>query len=727
VKEVNHLKGGIHKYLEEYGGDDNGDTDDQLSTLWKGRNFVFDGRIAASARETRLGRDGGCSDINLESKQVVSKEAATAGSSTKETSIVGECVACEQPFDEFDPHCVCTVCREPTLVCLACRNGLQEYHCRQHSSLRNCFYSDLSRFTSEDSEALQQQLEELLSILERIKVGRGFKQKRKTITKQCARVRSRLHDLETSRTPQEDVLGNNNGKCRNCGDNGCTGRCWGFFGLKRKELLDRMKADGDGRCSSSELHPVDPMKGAGQRRQQQHQQQMSKKLKRDNLIAEIDSLKLSLPPSAYRDPLSGVRILPCSTRRLRCATKAKWCGRPVVAVLQEEFADLARPDVMQRVLERGLLRVNDKPVESQSASQILLKSSDVLSRIVHWHEPPAYVPEKIEVTKVSLPSSICAEYGVDENALILACNKPATVPVHPCGPYLGNSMTMMVEAQENYLESLSLTPLHRTDRVTSGLTLCCTDPALSRVFHKCSTDHQVKKLYLARVSGKFVDCARDLDNSRSQQALGSCRWIDHSKIVEVDVPIETVDPSAGIRKATVNGKPSKSLFRLIEYNPENGSSLVACCPVTGRNHQLRVHLQWLGFPIVGDIIYGGKGIEYDTENETELTAADMTRYRSIMPASDQLRLPDISDEDVKAATEACPHCCCDRSKDGFTPAQLLQGGHAIYLHALRYEVSVPPKKRSTNSRVLSKLSFSVGLPSWADTVRSECIPWLTTS
>ena len=106
VKEVRHLKGGIHKYLEAYGGEATTSSEEVATApLWRGKNFVFDGRGAHGPE--------GSSESNATSD--------AANSSTAKTSAVGSCRYCEEPYDSFDPHCVCTVCKEPILVCKTCQ------------------------------------------------------------------------------------------------------------------------------------------------------------------------------------------------------------------------------------------------------------------------------------------------------------------------------------------------------------------------------------------------------------------------------------------------------------------------------------------------------------------------------------------------------------------------------------------------------------------------------
>ena len=168
IKEVCHLQGGIHKYLDEFGSSD--------ESLWLGKNFVFDGRVAAAAS-------------NHHHHVAVEKIDGMAGN----PSIVGTCTYCSDPYDSFDPRCVCTVCREPTLVCPSCQATFIEFHCRNHQLLRHCYFTDLSRFGTLD---LQRQWHELQALIQEIAVGRRYKQKRKTLAKQCEKIQQRLEELK---------------------------------------------------------------------------------------------------------------------------------------------------------------------------------------------------------------------------------------------------------------------------------------------------------------------------------------------------------------------------------------------------------------------------------------------------------------------------------------------------------------------------------------------------
>lgn len=281
----------------------------------------------------------------------------------------------------------------------------------------------------------------------------------------------------------------------------------------------------------------------------------------------------------------------------------------------------------------------------------------------------------------------------------------------------------MVEAQEG-MTPKTLIPCHRIDRVTSGLTLCCTNPKIARLIQSRIDGGFVKKHYLAKVHGKFPNHEAEVGAISTDVACW--RW-DHEKaMVEVDAPIETIDPSNGIRQITSRGKSAKSLFRLIAHEEPTNTSIILCRPLTGRSHQLRLHLQWLGHSIVNDIQYGGTmdpsldlmaGLVESNQRRQDDVAANGSGMTSLHSLS-------ISEEDVRAATEICTFCT-QGPEEAFSPAQLLQGGHAICLHAYRYQIPFQAKKfpgssAGDNNPPLAELNLQVGLPTWVnDDVKVE--------
>lgn len=192
----------------------------------------------------------------------------------------------------------------------------------------------------------------------------------------------------------------------------------------------------------------------------------------------------------------------------------------------------------------------------------------------------------------------------------------------------------------------------------------------------------------------------------------------HGDIVEVRAPIKTADPKNGLRVVSEDGKDATSRFRCLSYDSESGTSIVSCYPVTGRSHQLRVHLQWLGYPVCGDVQYGGPCFG---------SVSKMTVIEEILKscnADHEATSPQVSSEDARLARKVSR--CCRDGQDGvklsFTPAQLLQGGHAICLHALKYSITFPNKK--IKGEQLATMRIQVDLPEWASNTDTNHLTWL---
>jgi RluA family pseudouridine synthase len=165
-----------------------------------------------------------------------------------------------------------------------------------------------------------------------------------------------------------------------------------------------------------------------------------------------------------------------------------------------------------------------------------------------------------------------------EDAEILIVNKPAGLPVLPDGwdkdaPFLVRS-----------LEELSgkLWVVHRLDKITSGVIVFARSAEAHRTLSMQFEAHKAKKIYHAIVEG-------------------SPAWEKHiaRHLLRVDVGHKhrtLVDNS--------KGKPSETFFRVLERY--KSFSLIEAIPATGRTHQVRAHASAIGFPLLGDTLYGAK-------------------------------------------------------------------------------------------------------------------------
>ena len=125
--------------------------------------------------------------------------------------------------------------------------------------------------------------------------------------------------------------------------------------------------------------------------------------------------------------------------------------------------------------------------------------------------------------------------------------------------------------------------VHRLDQPTSGLMLMARNAPVHRLLNAAFAQRQVSKTYLAVVDGLI-----DID-------------LPWSKI---DAPIDLHWPDRPRHHVGPAGKPSQTWWRPLALDQANRRTLVVLQPWTGRSHQLRLHMQWIGHPILGDTLYG---------------------------------------------------------------------------------------------------------------------------
>ncbi|XP_055370718.1 pseudouridylate synthase RPUSD2-like [Condylostylus longicornis] len=259
-------------------------------------------------------------------------------------------------------------------------------------------------------------------------------------------------------------------------------------------------------------------------------------------------------------------------------TKGRWVGEKILDVFSREFR--AHPaEEYERSINSGSLTVNYEKV----STNYILKHNDLLANIVHRHEVPV-TNQLIEI--------------IEMDCNMVAINKPASIPVHPCGRYRHNTVVFIL-AKEYNLKNLRT--IHRLDRLTSGLLLFGRNPKKAREMEVQIRNREVKKEYVCRVEGNFPN-----------------------GVIECKEPIEVVSYKIGVCKVSTKGKDCSTSFQKLNYDGK--SSIVLCKPRTGRMHQIRVHLQFLGYPIINDPLYNhevfgpkkGKGGDIGGKSDEQL-------------------------------------------------------------------------------------------------------------
>lgn len=179
------------------------------------------------------------------------------------------------------------------------------------------------------------------------------------------------------------------------------------------------------------------------------------------------------------------------------------------------------------------------------------------------------------------------------DSTLLAVDKPAGIATIPERDATVASLLGLL--REEYGEGLL--PVHRLDKEVSGVVLFARNPEVHRELNRQFEEREVRKVYVAIVHG-VVPANRGRIEAPIR-AYGSGRM--------------GVDPR--------RGKPSETAYRVIERLPFH--TLLEAYPLTGRRHQIRVHLYHLGYPIVGDRRYGTPSAQ-GAASRLFLHAADLT-------------------------------------------------------------------------------------------------------
>jgi tRNA pseudouridine synthase 9 len=302
----------------------------------------------------------------------------------------------------------------------------------------------------------------------------------------------------------------------------------------------------------------------------------------------------------------------------------------------------------------------------------IINNGDVISHTLHRHEPPV----------TALPISILHE---DDDMIVI--NKPSGVPVHPAGRYNYNSVIEIMRAERGH--TWNPLPCNRLDRLTSGVMFIGKHAKAAEELSLQITARTVRKEYIARVKGEFPDGE-----------------------VVCDQPILQISPKLGLNRVRASGKSARTVFKKLAHYPalpkeppseleptantklaQEGYSIVRCLPVTGRTHQLRVHLQYLGHPIGNDPIYcnqrvWGAKLGANDADASQDTDEDIITRLSRMGKSEVADAVAYHDEMVeeynKKKAEKMSGELCDVCQ---TPLYTDPGDQelSLWLHSLRYE------------------------------------------
>ena len=240
-----------------------------------------------------------------------------------------------------------------------------------------------------------------------------------------------------------------------------------------------------------------------------------------------------------------------------------WTGLTVQELLRNVW--LAPKKLVHRLRMERSLMVNgnvidwNTPLQQNDIIEISLQKDDITNKI-----------------STSLPIEILFE---DDHILVV--NKPAGMQTHPNSE---NEKNTLVDAVAFYLQGKSAQPVHRLDQYTSGAVLFSKHELSHGVFNQMLEKRKIGRMYWALVDG----------------------LLQRDGVINQPIGRDRHHPTR--RRVSKTGQSALTHYRVLDQYKQKKLSLIECTLETGRTHQIRVHLSYIGHPIAGDVLYHGSSI-----------------------------------------------------------------------------------------------------------------------
>jgi 23S rRNA pseudouridine1911/1915/1917 synthase len=248
------------------------------------------------------------------------------------------------------------------------------------------------------------------------------------------------------------------------------------------------------------------------------------------------------------------------------------------AFLKDRYRKRSR-ESMKRAIDAGVITVSRNQgahltVGKLKASTQLIAGDEVLVLSERKPEPP-----------VNFDYSV-----IYEDDVLFVINKPANLPVHPAGRYFFNTLLVHLRTEGHKLPlkaEREFFLVHRIDKETSGILVLAKERTVCAHLTKQFADRTTEKRYLAITHGTTPE-SFTVDQAMKRSTVSR---------VELKMMIAPVEDG---------GQTAFTHFERLKTfkNAQGEFSVVQCHPKTGRQHQIRLHLEHAGHPIVGDKLYG---------------------------------------------------------------------------------------------------------------------------
>ncbi len=259
-------------------------------------------------------------------------------------------------------------------------------------------------------------------------------------------------------------------------------------------------------------------------------------------------------------------------------------GKRLDTFLSEKIEGYSRT-YMQKLIDEGNCKVNG----GSAKANFKLRREDRVEVVIPDPVPLEIEPEKIELDIVY------------EDNDIIVINKPQGMVVHPAqGNYSGTVVNALLEHCGSLSDYNSLTGIngvmrpgivHRIDKDTSGIIVVAKNNETHLSLSEQLKEHSITRKYTALLEGRMKT-----DSGRVETLIGR-NPKDRKQMAVVGV----------------NGKKAITHYRVLERFENN--TLIEATLETGRTHQIRVHMAYLGHPVVGDTVYGYKKQRFDTKGQ----------------------------------------------------------------------------------------------------------------